>query len=55
MSLLSVISNAFNNVEGWLDDTQDLLKGNLESEEYKDLKDQVSNSSIYIDTGRFVS
>ena len=55
MGLFTTIVNAFDNASGWLDDTQDLLKGNIESDEYKELKDQVTDNTAYLDAGRFIN
>ena len=55
MGLFSTIVNGFNNVNTWLDDARDLLNGSLESNEYKELKDQVTDNTVFMDSGRFVS
>ena len=55
MGLFSTIVNGFNNVNTWLDDARDLLNGSLESNEYKELKAQVTDNTVYMDSGRFVS
>jgi hypothetical protein len=55
MALFSTIVNGFNKVNTWLDDSRDFLNGNLESDEYKNLKNQVTDNTEYRDSGRFVS
>ena len=50
-----IVNGAFNKLETYLDDAKSLVNGALESNEYKDLKEQVTDNTEFIDAGRFVS